>query len=160
MFIFYALSMLVICGPIHLYPNDAHTMNAESTKIIPPFIWPLGVMSGLYAVSSISGEPPDDPTLIHAVFSWFSPTVHNMLHVPAYALLAWTLCRCLFLYLHPWVGLPLVVTIAGAYGALLEWHQFAIPGRYASLTDVALNFIGAVIGAWFAWKSAATSKTA
>ncbi len=135
-------------------------MNAESTKVIPPFIWPLSVMIGLYAASSISGEPSGDPTIIHAVFSWFSPAVHNMLHIPAYALLAWTLCRCLFRYLHPRAGLPLVVMIAGAYGALLEWHQFAVPGRYASLTDVALNFIGAMIGTWFAWRGATANSTA
>lgn len=135
-------------------------MNTESSKIILPFLWPLSVMIGLYVISSIPGEPPDDPTIIHAVFSWFPPTVHNILHIPAYAVLAWTLCRCLFPYLHPWVGLPLVVMIAGTYGALLEWHQFDIPGRYASLTDVVLNFIGAVIGTWFVWKGAAANKTA
>lgn len=134
-------------------------MNAESSKIIPPFLWPLSVMIGLYVISSIPGEPPDDPTIIYAVFSWFTPTVHNLLHIPAYAVLAWTLCRCLLPYLHFRVGLLLAVMIAAAYGALLEWHQIAIPGRYASFTDVVLNFIGAIMGAWFAWRSAIVGKT-
>lgn len=137
----------------------AHTMPGTIAKIILSFLWPIAVMTGLYAVSSIPGEPPDNPMIIHAVFSWFSPTVHNILHIPAYALLAWTLYRCLLPYLRPQVILPLVVMLAGTYGALLEWHQIEIPSRYASYTDVTLNFIGAVIGGWFARKGANGYKT-
>ena len=131
-------------------------MDTESSKLILPFAWPLGVMIGLYAISSIPGEPPDNPTIIHAVFSWFTPTVHNLLHIPAYAALAWTLCRCQQPYFYGRIGLLLAVMIAGAYGALLEWHQIAIPGRYASFTDVVLNFTGAAIGAGFAWRRVLT----
>lgn len=132
---------------------------SKNTRTILPFIWPLAVMIGLYAIASIPGGLPDDPTIIHAVFSWFTPTVHNILHIPAYAVLAWALYRCLSPYLHSRIMLFLVVIMAGSYGALLEWHQFDIPGRYASFTDVVLNFIGAVIGTWFGWKGA-TEKIA
>jgi hypothetical protein len=136
-------------------------MSIGNTKAILPFIWPICVMIGLYAVSSIPGEIPDDPTMIHSIFSWFPPTVHNILHIPAYALLAWTLYRCLLSCLSPQTGLPLVLFITSAYGALLEWHQIDIPGRYASFTDVVLNVIGAGIGTWFAWRSKSknTNKT-
>ena len=138
----------------------AHIMPGAIAKNILSFLWPIAVMIGLYVVSSIPGEPPDDPTIIHVVFSWFSPTVHNILHIPAYALLAWTLYHCLLPYLRPKIILPLVMIIAGAYGALLEWHQIEIPGRYASYTDVLLNFIGAMFGGWFARKGANVYKTA
>ncbi|MDV6343050.1 hypothetical protein [Nitrosomonas sp. Is37] len=70
-------------------------------------------MIGLYAISSIPGKPPDNPTIIQ-YFPGFSPTVHNMLHIPAYALLAWTLQRCLFPYLLPRIGLTLVVIMAAS----------------------------------------------
>lgn len=134
-------------------------MSTGNTKAILPFIWPIIVMVGLYAVSSIPGETPVDPTIIHSVISWFPPTIHNILHIPAYALLAWTLYRCLLPYLSSQTALPLVLFITSAYGALLEWHQIDIPGRYASLTDVVLNFIGAGIGAWLAWRGKNINKT-
>ena len=106
----------------------------------------IAVMGGLYAAASIPGSAPAEPSAVHEVFSWFSPTVHNILHIPAYALLAWTLFFCVDPHLGRRLGFPIVVLIAGSYGALMEWHQGGIPGRYASLTDVALNLVGAVAG--------------
>lgn len=116
-------------------------------------------MAGLYVASSIPGEIPEEPTIIQSIFSWFPPTVHNILHIPAYALLAWTLYQCQLSHFSPRVGLPLVIIMAGAYGALLEWHQVDIPGRYASFTDIALNFIGALSGTWIAWKNTTAYET-
>ena len=103
-------------------------------------------MVGLYFIASIPGEVDKDASRIQIFFTWFSPAVHNVLHVPAYALLAWTMYRSLFSFLS-FRNLSLVVVIlASGYGAFLEWYQLAVPGRYASFTDVLLNFTGSVIG--------------
>lgn len=40
------------------------------------------------------------------------------------------------------------VLLAGGLGLVDEWHQSFVPGRYASATDVSLNIIGALIGAF------------
>jgi VanZ family protein len=34
-----------------------------------------------------------------------------------------------------------------------EWHQSFVPGRFASLTDVVLNVLGAVLGIWLATRA-------
>jgi len=36
--------------------------------------------------------------------------------------------------------------VAAGFGALNEWHQIHLPGRYGSLADVVLNAIGAGLG--------------
>lgn len=128
-------------------------------KFFISLIWPILVMIGLYLIASIPGEMEKDSSNIQLFFTWFSPAVHNMLHVPAYALLAWTLYRSLFLYSSFWIVSFGVVALASGYGAFLEWHQLTVPGRYASFTDVLLNFIGAVIGVFFSSRYIKTSST-
>lgn len=121
-------------------------MQSVSKKFLLSLFWPILVMVGLYFIASIPGEVDKDASRIQIFFTWFSPAVHNVLHVPAYALLAWTMYRSLFSFLS-FRNLSLVVVIlASGYGAFLEWHQLAVPGRYASFTDVLLNFTGSVIG--------------
>jgi VanZ family protein len=112
---------------------------------------PLLIMGVYYWLSSLPGTPlPDDPAL-YAVFYWVPPSVQNALHVPAYAALAWALCRALGAWLRVPVARAIVAcAIASAYGVFDEWHQSFVPGRYASLTDVTLDVAGAVLGIWLA----------
>ncbi len=72
--------------------------------------------------------------------------INNMLHVPAYGVLAalWIIvlwgrlgCRA------PLAGAGL----AAAYGGVLEVLQFWVPGRYGGWADVGLNCLGAVLAA-------------
>ncbi len=136
-------------------------MNDEKSRRRPEAVSLLAaavVMAALYAGSSIPGEPPADPTLIHQAFSWFSPTVYNILHMPAYALLAWTLFRCFQPPLGTRTGIMLAIVAAGVYGAGMELHQADIPGRYPSLTDVVLNGIGAIAGATLAARRTAAGS--
>jgi VanZ family protein len=112
---------------------------------------PLLIMAMLYWLSSLPGTPlPDDPAL-YAVFYWVPPSVQNALHVPAYATLAWAwrwaLCAWFRMPVAQAVG---ACAIASAYGIFDEWHQYFVPGRYASLTDVTLDVAGAVVGIWLA----------
>lgn len=115
-----------------------------------PWSATLFVMIGLFLVSSIPGVMPDQPTVVNQVFAWFSPTVHNILHIPGYAVLAWTLFFCIHPHFRPTTTWLLVIAVAGGYGALMELYQGTVPGRYPSLADVAFNFTGAVLGTWLA----------
>jgi len=38
------------------------------------------------------------------------------------------------------------VVFSGLYGISDEFHQYFVPGRYASVGDVAANFFGAFLG--------------
>jgi VanZ family protein len=105
----------------------------------------------LHWLSSLPGTPlPDDPAL-YGLFDWLPPMMQNALHVPAYAALtlAWHWA------LRAWLRASIAVTfgacaIASACGILTEWYQSFIPDRFASLSDVALNVAGVVLGAWLA----------
>ncbi len=136
--------------------NDAGNRRRPATLSL---LAAAAVMAMLYATSSVPGDPPADPTLVQQAFSWFSPTVYNLLHIPAYALLAWTLFHCFQPPLGMRAGVLLAIAAAAVYGAGMELHQAGIPGRYPSLTDVALNGIGAALGAAFAARRA-TARTA
>ena len=76
-----------------------------------------------------------------------TPTLlQKALHVCLYAILAlllvWTLDD-----LQSWTYRLLIAFIlAVAFGALMEWCQTMVPGRYGTVFDVALNAAGAAIG--------------
>lgn len=112
---------------------------------------PLLIMGVFYWLSSLPGTPlPDDPAL-YGLFYWVPPEVQNALHVPAYAALAWAWRWAL----GAWLRVPVAraisaCAIASAYGVFDEWHQSFVPGRFASLTDVTLDFAGVVLGIWLA----------
>lgn len=108
---------------------------------------PLLIMALLYGISSLPGRPlPDDPAL-YGLFYWISPSLQNILHVPAFAALAgawrWALGAWLRASRARAIG---AFAIASAYGVFDEWHQSLVPGRYGSLTDVALDVAGAALG--------------
>ena len=112
---------------------------------------PLLVMGVLYGLSSLPGTPlPDDPAL-YGLFYWAPSSVQNALHVPAYAFLSWTFWWALGAWLRlPSARVISAFAIASVYGVFDEWHQSFVPGRYASLTDVTLDFAGVALGIWFA----------
>jgi hypothetical protein len=106
---------------------------------------------GLLALLSLIPGPdkPGDSAFIWLVAN--TPTlIQKILHVCLYGvltlLLAWTLDG---------VGSKtyrflIALIIAVSFGALMEWCQTKVPGRYATLYDVGLNAAGAVIGLLFA----------
>ena len=75
------------------------------------------------------------------------PTIQNLIHVPAYIVLA-----ILFLQIFQnnriegWRRNALVLLGAGLIGILGEIIQISVPGRYGSLADIGLNFIGTIVG--------------
>ena len=69
---------------------------------------------------------------------------HNLLHVPAYSLLA-----LLLFYSFGSRFLVRVFIVASVYGVLNEYVQSFVPGRMASVMDIFLNVVGAGIAVVF-----------
>ncbi len=93
---------------------------------------------------------PGQERLGNSVFVWLvsaTPTsLQKLLHVLAYAVLAflcmWTLDDIESAPIR--IRAALAITIAT--GALLEWYQIFVPGRFGTVTDVILNAVGAFFG--------------
>ena len=89
-------------------------------------------------MSTIPGE-------VH--FIWLvaeTPTlIQKILHILLYALLAVLLMCTLEGIQSNTRRLLAAFVIAVTFGALMEWGQTKVPGRYGSLYDIALNTAGA-----------------
>lgn len=119
-----------------------------------PMAVALAWMLALYLVATLPAQAPP-PSLPPAATGWISwSLLNNILHVPAYLLLAWVLYFCVNGKTGPRMAVVVAVMIAAAYGGLMELMQISVPGRYASLTDMALNTIGATAGAVLAARRA------
>ena len=106
---------------------------------------PLAYMAAIFALSSIPDNAAPETGLERAL-QWISPGLQNLLHIPLFGGLAWcwhwSLQSCL--KHERWrLGAALALTLA--YAVLDEIHQLGVPGRFGSLTDVALNTAGAVL---------------
>ena len=103
-------------------------------------------MALLTLASLIPGRPqPGDSAFIWLIAE--TPTLlQKLLHVCLYGvlvlLLAWTLDSIqsrTYRFLISWI-------IAVAFGAVMEWYQTKVPGRFGTVIDVALNAAGAALG--------------
>ncbi len=103
---------------------------------------PLAYMAGIYLLSSIPDlEAPR--TLGEKLLHWTPANVQNLLHVPLYGGLAALWYRALFPSLKSARNAALLtLAITLAYAFFDEWHQLHVPGRFGSLTDIALNLVG------------------
>ena len=103
-------------------------------------------MALLMLVSLVPGHPrPGDSAFIWLVAN--TPTLlQKTLHVCLYGvlalLLAWTLDDIQSRTYRFLIALIIAVT----FGAVMEWCQTRVPGRYGSVYDVALNAAGAILG--------------
>lgn len=113
----------------------------SANKRSPDRLWlgaSLLTMAAIFWASSV----PDDGTesLGHEIL-FLKPEIHNLLHIPAYAVLTFLWWKAL----RP-TGIRAVTIwaagIAVTYGALDEVHQYFVPGRLASVTDGLLNLAG------------------
>ena len=106
--------------------------------------WPVVLMIMIFVSSSIPGPSRDSQAWL---LSGLNPNLQNALHVPLYGLLQWLWLRAL---MRPGKPLTIAVTFATlitvGYGCIDEFHQALVPGRFASVLDVCLNTLGAVIG--------------
>lgn len=111
-------------------------------------LFPILIMAGLLFMSSIPGRlTPDDPE-IYRIVEWVPPSIQNLMHIPAYALLGFAWRWCLGGWTSSGRATVLALIIAVSFGVAEESYQSMIPGRYASLTDVLFDATGAVLGVW------------
>ncbi|MBW1793374.1 MAG: VanZ family protein [Deltaproteobacteria bacterium] len=75
------------------------------------------------------------------------PTIQNLLHIPAYAILS-ILCLGLLksCKIRRSTRIWLVVVSVVGFGILNEFIQMVIPGRYAGVMDMGLNTVGSILG--------------
>ena len=98
------------------------------------------------ALSITPGRAPPGDTVFSWLFVNTTAPVQKALHVVIYAALV-----VLWMWALEAVGsrtlrAVLSVTLAIGLGAILEWCQLSVPGRFGSFTDVLLNSAGAFIG--------------
>jgi len=114
----------------------------------PALRWALTLaFAGVVIVLSITPgvERPDD-----TVFGWLvlntATTLQKALHVVIYAVLALLWMWTLEPIQSRWLRGALTLAACVGMGALLEWHQTRVPGRFGSIADVLLNLAGAILG--------------
>ena len=74
-------------------------------------------------------------------------TIQNLLHVPMYFVLSLFLLQIFHKSpTEPWKRNLLVFLIVCFFGLISEIIQIPVPGRYGRLTDILLNFAGAIAG--------------
>ncbi len=114
----------------------------------PAFRWTvtLAFVAVITLLSIAPGiERPDDSLFGWLVLNTAKP-LQKVLHVGVYAFLAMLWMWTLEPVESRWqrVALSLIGTVG--LGAVLEWYQTQVPGRYGTLTDILLNLIGAALG--------------
>jgi VanZ family protein len=106
-------------------------------------------MAGIYWLSSIPGEADPENVLLSGIILWTPPAIQNLAHIPLFAVLAWLWYRSLGAWIkNDRLLFSAAFLLATGFGILDEWHQLYVPGRYASLTDIALNTLGAAFTVW------------
>jgi hypothetical protein len=106
---------------------------------------PLAYMFGILLLSSIPG---DSGTALSSGWSlvWLEPRYQNLLHMPVYAGLAWSWVWALApLHLSLRRRLWLAGAASAGWALFDEVYQTHIPGRFGSLTDVALDLAGIAV---------------
>ena len=93
---------------------------------------------------------PDQARPGDSVFVWLvsaTPTpLQKLVHVLAYAVLAFLCMWTLDDIELPPIRITAALAITITTGALLEWYQISVPGRFGTMTDVILNAVGAIFG--------------
>ena len=106
----------------------------------------LCFMALLMLVSLIPGHPkPGDSAFIWLIAN--TPTlIQKVLHVCLYGVLALLLAWTLEGIQPRTYRFLIALIIAVAFGAVMEWCQTKVPGRFGTVYDVALNAVGAALG--------------
>jgi VanZ family protein len=75
------------------------------------------------------------------------PAIQNLLHVPMFAILSFLFLLILQAFrIENWKRIAIVLLSSGVFGLINEIIQIPVPGRYGGLTDILLNFAGAILG--------------
>jgi hypothetical protein len=109
---------------------------------------PVTYMALLLMGASVSVDENQEERHLLWFLAIMPMVFQNLLHIPAYGLLAffwrWSLDR----YMAARAAIYVAFILTVGFGVYQEWHQSLILGRYASLLDVLFDAIGAGIGLW------------
>ncbi|MHC4271740.1 MAG: VanZ family protein [Planctomycetota bacterium] len=119
-------------------------MKNDIMKKISSFLPPIFLMMLIFISSSI--PMPEDMGQLRFLTE-LNPKIQNLLHIPLFGLLAYLWLNSLMAAGYPILNaIILSLTITILFGCVDEIYQTLIPGRYGSLTDLAFNFIGIILG--------------
>jgi len=108
-----------------------------------PLLIPIFYTMCIFGLSSIPGNSPVDSIISYHI----SPSLQNIFHIPEFGILAWLWMWVFYKNKSSFLRATLyVLIICLACGFLNELYQLIIPGRYASLSDSILNFVGILLG--------------
>ena len=116
---------------------------------LPRWAGPLLALAWMALIWQLSNLPSSDE---RASFpkGWLT----NAAHAPLFGLLAlWWILALPRREGWPVLGRAALLAVLGAvlaYGALDEWHQSSVPGRDASVLDLATDVVGAACTLWLA----------
>ena len=110
--------------------------------------WLITIMFvGLVVILSVTpgrAQPGD------SIFVWLvvnTPTpLQKLMHVAIYAALALLVMWSLEAVESRTARIALTFVLTVSLGAVLEWYQTLVPGRFGTIIDALLNAIGAVAG--------------
>ena len=146
---------------LHKHTDNQQPSAKQHTPLIVMInlLLALGYMAGIYWLSSIPGEANPESTLLSGIILWTPPAIQNLVHIPLFGVLAWLR----YLPLSAWIKndrllFSTTFLLASGFGILDEWHQLHVPGRYASLTDTALNTLGAAFAVWLISRPGCTNR--
>ena len=120
----------------------------QGFAVAAAFRWALALsVTALIVVLSIT---PGESKSGDSVFVWLvvnTPApVQKLMHVACYATVAALWVWALESVQSRAVRFGLALFMAVALGAVLEWYQVRIPGRFGTVTDVLLDSFGALLG--------------
>ncbi|WP_305042303.1 VanZ family protein [Geoalkalibacter sp.] len=126
-------------------PQVRHRFSPRQRRIAQ--LLPLALMLVIFGLSSISIDLAAPKA---GALGWVPPSLQNFLHIPLYGLLTFLWFGALAAWgVGPRSRLLLAGLIALGYGLFDEWYQLSVPGRFGSLTDVALNLVGILLALLF-----------
>ena len=106
----------------------------------------LMLIAVIVTLSVVPGRVQSGDSAFVRLVAMTPAPLQKLMHTIAYAGLAllwmWTLESVESRIVR--IALTLIATIG--LGAVLEWHQTRVPGRFGTLFDVALNALGALLG--------------
>lgn len=110
---------------------------ASAARLLPAFAWMAGIFYLSHQSTPLGG--PSSP--------WEPVMAHLGLYAVLAVLLIWPGAGALGGLKMPWFGvLAVVFALTLLYGATDELHQAWIPGRTASISDLAIDAAGAASG--------------
>ena len=107
----------------------------------------LGIMMVIFVLSTIPAQPKPPGSALRALVAATPPMAQKALHFVVYMVLGYAWARAFDqLALSTLTVLVMASSLSAGFGALIEWYQLRIPGRYGTWRDVFIDAAGALLG--------------